>query len=266
MRRAIASVVALAAVLGLAVPVYGKIRASRDTRPLTDTFMKPRDIKKPAFDSDFIVLPPEGSPAAYSDRRVAKFPRKGNRFAILSSGNARAALKKDTTGSRSADNKGPLFRGVRDLVMMRVRFKVPKNRNCLSFTFKFLSEEFPEYVGSSFNDAFIAELDETIWDSPRDDPSLGSVPNNFARDSQGNLISVNAVGAAKVKRKFAKGTTYDAATRTLKARTPVTPGRHSLFFSIFDQGDRQFDSTVFIDRVRITRNTNNCTTGVVRDR
>ncbi len=33
----------------------------------------------------------------------------------------------------------------------------------MAFDFRFLSEEFPIYVGTSFNDAFIAELDNSTW-------------------------------------------------------------------------------------------------------
>lgn len=265
MRKSLGCVAGIAVGLTLVVPADGKIRASRDERPLVDTFLKPSDIKEPDFDADFVVLPPEGRPAAYSDRKVAKFPRKGNRFGILSTGDATKALKRDSSGRRSSNNRGPVFRGVRDLVMLRVRFRVPKNRNCLSFSFKFLSEEFPEYKNSIYNDAFLAELDRSVWDSPRNDDALQTTPRNFARTSGGNLVSVNAVGAAKVKRSYAKGTTYDAATRTLRASTPVTPGRHSLFLSIFDQGDRQYDSTVFFDRLRFQKK-GNCRTGVVLDR
>ena len=49
-------------------------------------------------------------------------------------------------------------RGARDVTIMRIRVHVPQGANCLSFRFKFLSEEFPEFVGSEFNDAFIAEV------------------------------------------------------------------------------------------------------------
>ena len=44
---------------------------------------------------------------------------------------------------------------------MRIRVHVPKGANCLSFRFKFLSEEFPEFVGTEYNDAFIAEVDHS---------------------------------------------------------------------------------------------------------
>ena len=49
--------------------------------------------------------------------------------------------------------------------------------------FKFLSEEFPEFVNDVYNDAFIAELDESSWDaSGKQDPTI-TAPNNFASDA-----------------------------------------------------------------------------------
>jgi hypothetical protein len=154
-----------------------------------------------------------------------------------------------------------VIRGTRDAVMLRVKFTVPKGKNCLSFDFKFLSEEFPEFVDTDFNDAFIAELDKTTWSSNRGNPIVES-PRNFARDSNGNPIRVNTVGNARVKRRHARGTTYDAATRTLRAQSKVTPGRHRLFLSIFDQGDRIYDSAVFLDKLKF-KDRSRCKTGVV---
>jgi pimeloyl-ACP methyl ester carboxylesterase len=48
----------------------------------------------------------------------------------------------------------------------------------------------------------------------------------------------------------ASGTTYDGATVLLQAATQVTSGTHSLYLSIFDQGDHIFDSAVFVDNIR----------------
>ena len=49
----------------------------------------------------------------------------------------------------------------------------------------------------------------------------------------------------------AAGTAYDGGTDVLTAATPLTPGAHSIFFTIFDQGDDGYDSTVLIDNLRI---------------
>ena len=65
-----------------------------------------------------------------------------------------------------------------------------------------------------------------------------------------------------MRRRTRDGTTYDGATRVLRASTPITPGRHRLYLSIFDQGDRIYDSAVFIDKLIIARRTR-CATGVV---
>jgi hypothetical protein len=240
----------------VAVPAYAKLTASRDAESVANSFMRAKDIR----DADFVVLPPEGKPTGFSDRKVAKFPRRGSHFSILSTGNALAAKRKNKSERTGTDNNGPTLRGTRDAVMFRVKFRAPKGSNCAWFNFKFLSEEFPEFVDSEFNDAFIAELDKSTWDSNRGNPVINS-PRNFAKDSNGNPIRVNTVGNAAVKRKRAKGTTYDAATRTLRASTKIDPGKHTLYLSIFDQGDRQYDSAVFLDGLRFGKRAN-CKTGV----
>jgi hypothetical protein len=262
MRRATACTLVAVLVVLTAVAAEARVRAKRDAHAVANAFMRKGDLQKPGADADFIVMPPQGHPAGVSNRKIAKFPTRGSHFSILSTGNVKASQRKNKGGALSHDNKGPVVRGTRDAVMLRVKFRVPEGKNCLSFEFKFLSEEFPEFVDSEFNDAFVAELDKTTWDSDRDDPVVDS-PRNFARDAKGNPIRVNTVGPASVKSKWARGTTYDAATRTLRAQTRVNSGaKHYLFLSIFDQGDRQYDSAVFLDGLSF-RNRSSCKSGVV---
>jgi len=248
-------------VVTAAVAAEARLRASRDAHKVANSFMRKKDLAKKGSDADFVILPPAGKPVGTATREMSKFPTRGSHYSILSSGNVRATFRKNKSGRLSHNNQGPAVRGTRDTVMLRVKFRVPRGKNCLTFEFKFLSEEFPEFVDSEFNDAFVAELDKTTWDSSRNRPVVDS-PRNFARDAQGNPIRVNTVGDAAVKRRFARGTTYDAATRTLRARTPVDRGRHTLFLSIFDQGDRQYDSAVFLDGLKF-RSRANCESGVV---
>ena len=66
-----------------------------------------------------------------------------------------------------------------------------------------------------------------------------------------NEISINAAGAASMSEGEAAGTTYDGATPLLSASTPITSGAHSLYLSIFDQGDHIYDSAIFLDRLRL---------------
>ena len=212
----------------------------------------------------FSALPPSSKPAAVSTTRLAGFPRAGGSFGILSTGNARLAARKNTAPDSGTESRGPSIRGARDVVIMRIDLRVPKKANCLSFSFRFLSEEFPEFVKDIFNDAFIAELGDSTWDaSSKDDPAI-TAPRNFAVDSQGNPIRVNSIGDTSVSASQAMGTTYDGATRILRASTRIKPGLRRLYLSIFDQGDRIYDSAVFVDRLRLTRSAS-CTTGVVVD-
>ena len=44
--------------------------------------------------------------------------------------------------------------------------------------------------------------------------------------------------------------TNGAATALLGAATPVTAGAHSIYLSLFDQGDNALDSAVFLDNMR----------------
>lgn len=142
-----------------------------------------------------------------------------------------------------------------DVTILRLDLAVPSTANCLSLDFRFLSEEYPEWVGSRFNDAFlaevmVAELDRSTWTTSG---SSISAPDNFAFDPEGNPISINATGVTSMTRDEAAGTTYDGATPLLEATTPVTPGQHRLFLSIFDQGDRVLDSAVLLDNLRAFR-------------
>jgi hypothetical protein len=244
-----------------AVVANARVRASRDAEAVANAFMRSSDLQRQGSDADFVVLPPQGKPVGLSDRKIARFPTRGSHLTILSTGNAKAATRTNKSGKLSYNNRGPVIRGTRDAVMLRVKFTVPKGKNCLAFDFKFLSEEFPEFVDSDFNDAFVAELDKSSWNSNRGNPIVES-PRNFAKDSNGNPIRVNTVGNARVKRRHARGTTYDAATRTLRAQREVSPGRHTLFLSIFDQGDRIYDSAVFLDKLKFKKRSR-CRTGVI---
>jgi hypothetical protein len=194
----------------------------------------------------FVTKPPSGTPDAVSDTPLASFPTKGATYAILTTGDATLASTPNNAGNTGADLGGSTVRGTNDwdVTILKVDLSVPNGMNCLSFDFSFLTDEFPEYYpGSPFNDAFIAELDNSTWTT-----SLTSIttPNNFALDAQGKIISV---GATSLSAANSAGTTYDGATPLLRATTSITPGAHSLYLSIFDGGDRQVDSAVFLDNL-----------------
>jgi hypothetical protein len=208
----------------------------------------------------FSALPPSAKPAAVSTTKLAGFPTNGASFAILSTGNARLAPRPNDEGDAGSQSQGPSIRGARDVVIMRIDLRVPSGDNCLSFDFRFLSEEYPEFVGDQFNDAFIAELGHSTWTaSSKQDPAVSS-PDNFATDTKGSPIRINKTGVTGMTALRARTTTYDGATRKLRASTPIRPGNRKLYLSIFDQGDRIYDSAVFLDNLR-TSHASACKTG-----
>ncbi len=241
----------------------GKITAGsqRESRIEAERLSRTFVVRKQGPSSVFVTRPPYGRVAARSTKKLAGFPRSGKSFMILSTGDALLADNKDSSGSSGVSAGGPTIRGSRDVTIFRVNLQVPKGKNCLSFRFKFLTEEYPEFVGEIFNDGFIAELDDTTWNTNTIGSPIITAPGNFAVDSMGNRISVNGVGSASVTAGQAKGTTYDGATRVLRASTRITPGKHRLYLSVFDQGDRQYDSAAFVDRLGLTRSAK-CATGV----
>lgn len=267
--RAAVAVAAMAAVGATAVPAGARISAlpSVDSQfrqgatKLAKSMAKnPRHVRRGRFS----LLPPGGRPAAISSTKLADFPRHGKTYGILSSGDARLASRKNRSTRTSRGNGGPFVRGTRDTLIFRVDLRVPQKKNCLSLRFRFLTEEFPEYVGSEFNDGFIAELGSSSWDATSNENPTIVAPGNFALDPNSNLITVNAAGPATVDASSAKGTTYDGATGVLRASTPIEPGRRTLYLSIFDQGDRQYDSSVFVDNLTLDRS-DSCQPGVVSD-
>lgn len=264
-----ASVALLAlAVLAVATTAQSRIVADsgRASRVVATKMARSIGNDRQVSSAAFAARPPYGPIAALSTTRMAEFPRSGRSYLILGTGDVRLADNANTPNSASDNAGGPTIRGARDVTIFRINLRVPRGVNCLSFRFRFLSEEFPEFVNTEFNDGFIAELDETTWDTNTTGSPSITAPRNFAFNSRGDRISVNGVGDTTVRASYARGTTYDGATRVLRASTRITPGAHRLYLSIFDQGDRQFDSAVFVDRLTLVRRSaSRCRSGAVVD-
>jgi hypothetical protein len=201
---------------------------------------------------------PAGEPNGVGDTPIGVFPTNGSTFAVLTTGNVDVAGLDNTSGSTGSDDRGPNVRGTTDVdvSILKIPFTTPGRANCLAFDFQFLSEEYPEYVDTQYNDAFIAELDHSTWTTNSggsgDATSTIHAPDNFAYDPSGAVISINAAGVTSMTAGLAAGTTYDGATPLLTASHAVTPGAHTLILSIFDQGDALYDSAAFLDNLRFT--------------
>ena len=93
------------------------------------------------------------------------FPTNGDTFAILASGNIAIAPTPNNSGSGGSILEGLNTSTGKDLVQLTLVLAPPEDATCIVIDFAFYSEEFPEFVGSSINDAFLAEHLEEIEES-----------------------------------------------------------------------------------------------------
>lgn len=190
-------------------------------------------------------------PTGVGTTPMAGFPTHGGTYGIITSGNAALADDPNVDGGSGYDwgePATPIGPGVFDHQVMRIDLGAATG-NCLAFDFKFLSEEFPEFVNLGYNDAFVAQLN--TW-SVTADPTTQTVtaPGNFAAGA-GDIISVDGAGPSAMSAAQAAGSTYDGSTLPLIARTPVSPGSvNSIYLTVFDQGDGILDSAALVDNIR----------------
>ena len=203
--------------------------------------------------ASFLAIPPNGNPAGVSDSPIAPFPVDGGNYAVLSTGDVTLSDQADQAGVfASADDGGataPAGRGdtARDVTVLAIPIDVPAGANCLSFDFRFLSEEYPDFINSQFNDAFIAELDSSTWVSSGS--VIGGLENDFALDATGAPLTVHSAQAGLSEPNGA-GTPYGGASAPLRAKTAVTPGAHTVILSVLDLNDNAYDTAVFADALR----------------
>jgi len=198
--------------------------------------------------------------AAVVTPAIPVFPNTGPSKALLTSGHVDVAIPPSDGGGEGQDNVSG-SRGAFDVSIYKVELQVPAGANCLEFDYAFGSEEYPEYVGSAYNDGFLAQLDQNAWYV--DPGSLIIATDNFAKLGDGSYISVNGpvfAAGATVYDPVQSNTGYDGMSVVLTATTPVTPGAHSMYLSIFDAGDGILDSAAFVDKLRVS-NKPACTAG-----
>jgi hypothetical protein len=240
----VAGLTAVAAVT--AGPAGAAITGTNDAGTLANA-MSSIPTSTPSLDVSPAATPPFANGTANTP--LSGFPTNGGTFTILTTGDVSLAGTPNNAPDSGADlGYNPPARGdANDPTTLGVGFNVPQGSNCVNLDYKFFSEEFPEFVGSLFNDRFVVELDKTSWTASG---GVSNAPLDFA--GRGTQISINSIGPTAVSPENAVGTTYDAASALVTTKTPVTPGNHTLFLSIFDASDHIFDSAVFLDNLRLT--------------
>jgi hypothetical protein len=191
---------------------------------------------------------------------LAGFPTNGPDYGLISTGNTNGANDPNAEENKTTDHLGgsggldgldEVNQG-QDLGGIEINFNAPSLPSpCLQVDVKFLSDEFDEFIGSTFNDFAVARLDNTSPPTVSTGPSgfpEASAPGNFLLDPSGRPITVNG---AYLVGDYDGSTTYDNATPKLTAQTPVTPGPRTLNFWVGDAGDSIYDTTLFVDNVRV---------------
>lgn len=238
-RTAFVVVAALPTATLLVPPASAATTATADPAALVGVLGPPLH-GVPGASATFLALPPTGTPAGVSDTVRPGFVTTGQ-YVVLSTGEAVSADLPNSSPKTTGDNGGGAIRdgAERDVVVLRVDFETPVSGCVLTFEYQFLTEEFPEFVGSGFGDAFVAELDLSTWSAAT---GAVSAPNAFVVESVGSTALVAATAA---------GSTYDAAKPAPGVARVVVPtsGAHSLYLSVFDVGDNRYDTAVFVDNL-----------------
>lgn len=129
-----------------------------------------------------------------------------------------------------------------------VTFQLTSSFSPVTFNYVFASEEYNEYVGSEFNDAFALFVKGPGL--PPGWTNLAKIPGTDQFVSINN-VNLNANSNYYTNNDFGSSIQYDGFTKVMAASVNVTPGAVYQFkFVIADLKDRLYDSGVFIDLLR----------------
>jgi hypothetical protein len=117
----------------------------------------------------------------------------------------------------------------------------------------YISNEFPEYVNSLYNDIFVVwEVSESfvgnicfIDGQPCTVTALDAIADNFSGPNEAQHASLAGTGAQGI------GSTGGQATGWVSLEGPASPDENmELTFAVFDMGDTAYDTMVVIDNWR----------------
>ena len=208
--------------------------------------------------------------------------KRGSNLAVFSSGTARYtgqtsfvtpkgwcgsydAQTTSTVPCSNAWNKNGCSAGTpgNDSSGLTFQVRVPTNAQCMSFRFHYFSSEYPEWVCTAYNDAFVAML--TSAQMTTGTGCCGTAPNvncNISYGANFTPVSVNnnlftVPGCSNCTSAVLSGTGYDSScsgyikggsTGWLYSFAPVKPGEIATFHaSVWDTGDHVWDSSVVVD-------------------
>lgn len=186
---------------------------------------------------------------------------------LISSGNATLAVGPNNTGSQGTDNGCPgnallqALCGQNTFNAAVLDFDVLLNTDTLKFNYVFASEEYPEWVGTSYNDVFALWLSGPGIVGQVNLATIPGTPYPVTISSINCTIGngtyyvcndpFNSYCAASYNCPTSSSATtiqYDGMTTVLTAKHAVQAGQtYHLEFAIADAGDGIYDSGVFIE-------------------
>ena len=119
-----------------------------------------------------------------------------------------------------------------DAAVLTLQVELQSGYGGFSSKFVFATDEYPEYVGSQFNDVFGIWVDGT----------------QIAFDNKNSPITVNGpfFKSGEVLTPPGSGTTYGGSSQLLQAGYASTAGSHTVEIAVCDIADRIRDSAVFL--------------------
>jgi hypothetical protein len=195
--------------------------------------------------------------------RGTMLPTEGSSFILLSTGLA-GCNPATTNGLNPGDERGNWFAEgkygtPRDQATLTLRISVPEYMHYLYYDVQFYTLEYPEYVGSSYNDKLTITVES---------PSQGTT--NYIIDVNGGdfVLSAHDIPGSGYDCYATSGNPGDldwlnttpnptggdgGATALIGREHPVSPNEIiNVTFHITDVGDNQVDSAAFIDNLRFS--------------
>mgnify|MGYP001038244714 CR=1 FL=1 len=202
----------------------------------------------------------------YTGHQLARgyFERTANNFAfergvILSSGYIMNAAGPNNTGSSSQSTSGYgagdpqlqtlISSNLNDAA--KIQFDFIPHSNQLTFNYIFGSEEYPEFVGSSFNDVFGFFLTgpPCPGNAPFVNTNIATIPGTTIPVAINNVNqNVNTTYYVTNSNNAGEAIQYDGYTVPLTAQACVVPCEtYFIKLAIADAGDTAYDSGVFLE-------------------
>lgn len=206
------------------------------------------------------------SQAAVLESLGTMLPTNGSNFALISTGIAGTNII-TTNAQEPGDERGTWFEGgshgyPRDRATLTMTLQVPDYMHYLYYDVQFLSAEYPEYVGTQYNDKLTVTVDS---------PSKGTTYYTFDVNSGYFLLDSNGIpntgfdifarsgypGGVDWVDTTIRNPGADAGASDLiqigGAHHPVSPNEQiTITFEIKDAGDNLFDSAAYIDNLKFT--------------